>query len=129
VGDDGGSNFAPGNDMVTIVDIGTDPANPKIVANVPLMNSVWPADQPCHQPNGQLALVASSMDSIPDGPGWKASPDDKLYIIDLTTHPPVRIDTVAVGKQLGMAINRAGNLALIANRTDNSISAPSRASR
>jgi DNA-binding beta-propeller fold protein YncE len=35
----------------------------------------------------------------------------------------VSIDTVAVGKQpSGMAINRAGNLALIANRADNSIS-------
>jgi DNA-binding beta-propeller fold protein YncE len=50
-------------------------------------------------------------------------PDNKLYVIDLTTNPPALIDTVAVGKQpSGMSINRAGNLALIANRTDNSIS-------
>jgi DNA-binding beta-propeller fold protein YncE len=63
------------------------------------------------------------MDWAADGPGWKGSPDNKLYVIDLTTNPPTRIDTVAVGKQpSGMAINRAGNLALIANRADNSIS-------
>src|SRR5437773_677829 len=50
-------------------------------------------------------------------------PDNKLYVIDLTTNPPALIDTVAVGKQpSGMSINRAGNLALIANRADNSIS-------
>jgi DNA-binding beta-propeller fold protein YncE len=124
-GEDGKvQNLAPGKDTVTIVDIGTDPANPKIVGSLPLMNSVFgPPTNLAITPNGQLALVANSMDWIPDGPGWKASPDDKLYIIDLTTNPPVRIDTVAIGKQpSGMAINRAGNLALIANRADNSIS-------
>ncbi len=124
-GDDGKvQNLAPGNDVVTIVDIGTDPANPKIVTNLPLMNSVFgPPTNLAITPNGQLALVANSMDWIPDGPGWKASPDDKLYVIDLTTNPPARIATIAVGKQpSGMTINRAGNLALIANRADNSIS-------
>ena len=36
--DDGGKLVlsAPGKDVVTIVDIGTDPANPKIVDNLPL---------------------------------------------------------------------------------------------
>jgi DNA-binding beta-propeller fold protein YncE len=124
-GEDGKvQNLAPGKDAVTIVDIGTDPANPKIVASLPLMNSVFgPPTNLAITPNGQLALVANSMDWVADGAGWKASPDNKLYVIDLTTNPPARIDTVAVGKQpSGMAINRAGNLALIANRADNSIS-------
>ena len=63
------------------------------------------------------------MDWVADGAGWKAAPDNKLYVIDLTASPPRLIDTVAVGKQpSGMSINRAGNLALIANRADNSIS-------
>ena len=124
-GDDGKlQNLAPGSDTVTIVDIGTEPANPKIVASLPLMNSVFgPPTNLAITPNGQLALVANSMDWVADGAGWKAAPDNKLYVIDLTTNPPVRIDTVAVGKQpSGMAINRAGNLALVANRADNSIS-------
>jgi DNA-binding beta-propeller fold protein YncE len=117
-------NLAPGKDTVTIVDIGTDPANPKIVASLPLMNSIFgPPTNLAIAPNGQLALVANSMDWVADGPGWKASPDNKLHVIDLTANPPVRIDTVTVGKQpSGMAINRAGNLALVANRADNSIS-------
>jgi DNA-binding beta-propeller fold protein YncE len=124
-GEDGKvQNLAPGKDAVTIVDIGTDPANPKIVTNLPLMNSIFgPPTNLAITPNGQLALVANSMDWAADGPGWKPSPDNKLYVIDLTTNPPARIDTVAVGRQpSGMAINRAGNLALIANRADNSIS-------
>ena len=63
------------------------------------------------------------MDWVADGAGWKPVPDNKLYVIDLTTNPPELIDTVTVGKQpSGMSINRAGDLALIANRADNSIS-------
>lgn len=114
----------PGKDAVTIVDIGSDPANPKIVASLPLMNSIFgPPTNLGITPNGQLALVANSMDWVQDGPGWKAAPDNKLYVIDLTTNPPTQIGTVAVGKQpSGMSINRAGTLALIANRADNSIS-------
>lgn len=116
--------WPPGKDSVTIVDIGTDPANPKIVASLPLMNSIFgPPTNLGITPNGQLALVANSMDWVADGANWKSVPDNKLYVIDLTTSPPALIDTVTVGKQpSGMSINRAGNLALIANRADNSIS-------
>lgn len=124
-GDDGKVQFRPpGKDAVTVVDIGSDPANPKIVVSLPLMNSIFgPPTNLAITPNGQLALVANSMDWVKDGDNWKAAPDNKLYVIDLTTSPPTRIDTVTVGKQpSGMSINRAGNLALIANRADNSIS-------
>ena len=124
-GDDGKLQLLPpGKDAVTIVDIGTDPANPKIVASLPLMNSIFgPPTNLAITPDGQLALVANSMDWAKDGAGWKGVPDNKLYVIDLTTSPPKLIDTVAVGKQpSGMSINRAGSLALVANRADNSIS-------
>ena len=124
-GDDGKLQLLPpGKDAVTIVDIGTDPANPKIVASLPLMNSIFgPPTNLAITPDGQLALVANSMDWAPDGAGWKAVPDTKLYVIDLTTSPPKLIDTVTVGKQpSGMSINRAGTLALVTNRADNSIS-------
>jgi DNA-binding beta-propeller fold protein YncE len=124
-GDDGKVQFLPpGKDAVTIVDIGSDPAHPKIVVSLPLMNSIFgPPTNLGITPDGQLALVANSMDWVADGAGWKPSPDNKLYVIDLTASPPARIDTVTVGKQpSGMSINRAGTLALIANRADNSIS-------
>jgi DNA-binding beta-propeller fold protein YncE len=123
--DAGGFTFsAPGKDTVSIVDIGTDPLAPKIVANLPLMNSVFgPPVNLAITPDEGLALVVNSMDWQKDGAGWKPVPDNKLYVIDLTTNPPALIDTVAVGKQpSGMSINRTGNLALIANRADNSIS-------
>ncbi len=115
---------APGKDSVSIIDIGTDPLAPKIIANLPLMNSLFgPPTNLAITPDESLALVANSMDWVKDGAAWKPVPDNKLYVIDLTANPPALIDTVAVGKQpSGLSINRAGNLALIANRTDNSIS-------
>jgi DNA-binding beta-propeller fold protein YncE len=115
---------APGKDVVSIVDIGSDPMAPKIVVNLPLMNSVFgPPTNLAITPDGGLAVVANSMDWVKDGENWKAVPDDKLYVIDMKANPPKLIDTVKVGKQpSGLAINRAGNLLLIANRADKSIS-------
>ena len=114
----------PGKDTVLVIDIGTDPLAPKILANLPLMNSIFgPPVNLAITPDEGLALVANSMDWAKDGAGWKPVPDNKLYVIDLTATPPKLIDTVTVGKQpSGMSINRAGNLALIANRADNSVS-------
>src|SRR5438132_859351 len=115
---------APGKDTVSIIDIGTDPLAPRIIASLPLMNSVFgPPVNLAITPDESLALVANSMDAQQDGTGWKMVPDNKLYVIDLTASPPTLIDTVTVGKQpSGMSINRAGTLALVANRADNSIS-------
>ena len=115
---------APGTDSVMVLDIGTDPLAPKVLANLPLMNSIFgPPTNLAITPDQGLALVANSMDWQKDGAGWKPVPDNKLYVIDLTANPPVLIDTVAVGKQpSGLSINRAGTLVLIANRADNSVS-------
>jgi DNA-binding beta-propeller fold protein YncE len=123
--DDGSLQLLPpGKDSVVIVDIGTDPAKPRIVTSLPLMNSVvGPPTNLAITPDGKLALVANSLDWVPDGTNWKFVPDNKLYVIDLTSSPPALIDTVAIGKQpSGLSINRAGDLALVANRADNSIS-------
>jgi DNA-binding beta-propeller fold protein YncE len=115
---------APGNDVVSIIDIGTDPLAPKILANLPLMNSIFgPPTNLAITPDESLALVANSMDWQKDGQTWKSVPDNKLYVIDLKTTSPAVIETITVGKQpSGMSINRTGNLALITNRADNSIS-------
>ena len=113
----------PGKDTVSIVDIST-PESPRIVANLPLMNSIFgPPTNLAITPDERLAIVANSVNHVTEGAGGKFVPDNKLYIIDLTTSPPSHIATVEVGKQpSGLDINRAGNLALVANRADNSIS-------
>jgi DNA-binding beta-propeller fold protein YncE len=114
----------PGKDTVTVVDIGTDPLAPRIIASLPLMNSIFgPPTNLAITPDQSLALVANSMNWVQDGAAWKSVPDNKLYVIDLTESPPRLIDTLAIGKQpSGMSINRAGNLALVANRADSSVS-------
>jgi DNA-binding beta-propeller fold protein YncE len=116
-------NQPPGKDTVSIIDI-REPAKPRIVANLPLMNTIiGPPVNLAISPDQHLALVANSLDWVKDGDGWKGVPDNKIYVIDLTTSPPARIATVAVGKQpSGMAISRAGTLALVANRADDSVS-------
>jgi YVTN family beta-propeller protein len=113
----------PGKDTVTIVDI-SDRTKPRIVANLPIENSIFgPPTNLAITPDNKLALVANSMDVAKDGDNLKNVPDNKLYVIDLTTSPPAVIATVQTGKQpSGLAINRAGNLALVTNRADNSVS-------
>lgn len=108
-----------GKDMVSIIDI-ADPVKPRIVANLPLMNSITgPPVNLAITPDQHLALVANSLDWVKDGDGWKGVPDNKIHVIDLTASPPVQIATVEAGKQAsGMAINRAGTLALVANRAE-----------
>jgi len=113
-----------GKDSLSIIDIGTDPLAPKIIANLPLDNTiVGPPVNLAITPDESLALLANSINVVEEGGALKQVPDTRLFVIDLTANPPKLIDTVTVGKQpSGMSINRAGNLALVANRNDNSIS-------
>ena len=113
----------PGHDSVLIVDL-ADPMNPKIVANLPLKNSVvGPPVNLDIDPTGSIALVADSVNVIKDGDSLKQVPDDKVHVIDLNANPPKAIGAVTVGKQpSGLSINPAGDLALVANREDKSIS-------
>lgn len=124
--DDAGKlvTMAPGKDSVVVVDIGTNPEAPKIIANFPLMNSIFgPPTNLAITPDERLAIVANSMNWVQEGSAWKGVPDNKLYVIDLKTDAPSHIATVEVGKQpSGLAINGRGDLALVTNRADNSIS-------
>lgn len=114
---------APGKDSISIVDI-SSPESPRIVVNFPLMNSIFgPPTNLAITPDERLAIVANSVNWVQDGANWKPAPDNKLYVFNLKTSPPSHIATVEVGKQpSGIAINSRGDLALIANRNDKSIS-------
>jgi DNA-binding beta-propeller fold protein YncE len=113
----------PGKDAVLILDL-ANPLNPKIVANLPLKNSViGPPVNLDIDPTNSIALVADSIDVIKDGDALKQVPDNKIYVIDLKSNPPQLINTITGGKQAsGLSINPAGTLALVANRGDKSIS-------
>ena len=115
---------APGKDTVSVIDIGTDPMSPRTLVSLPLMNTIaGPPVNLAITPDERLAIVANSLNVVDDNGTLKQVPDNRLWVIDLTTEPPKLIDTVAVGKQpSGLSINRAGTMALIANRADGSVS-------
>ncbi len=105
----------PGKDAVTILDI-SDRMNPRIVASLALMNSVFgPPVNLAITPDESLALVANSMDWVQDGGAWKGVPGRDIFVIDLKANPPTLISTIKVGKQ-------PSGMALVTNRADNSIS-------
>lgn len=115
--------FPAGKDSVVILDL-ADPENPKIVANLPLKNSVvGPPVNVAIDPTNTIALVADSVDVTKDGDTLKMAPDNKVYVIDLKTDPPKLAGTMTVGKQpSGLSFNPPGDLALVANSADKSIS-------
>jgi DNA-binding beta-propeller fold protein YncE len=114
---------ADGKDQVLIVDL-ADPESPKIVASLPLKNSVvGPPVNLDIDPTGTVALVSDSIDDVKDGEVLKQVPDNKVYVIDLTATPPKLASTIAGGKQpSGLSFSPDGKMALVANRGDNTIS-------
>jgi DNA-binding beta-propeller fold protein YncE len=115
--------FPAGKDSVVILDL-TNPENPKIVANLPLKNSVvGPPVNVAIDPSNTIALVADSVEVAKVGHTLKMEPDNKVYVIDLKSDPPKLAGTVTVGKQpSGLSFSPPGDLALVANSADKSIS-------
>src|SRR6201987_5252256 len=73
----------PGKDQVLIVDLAS-PESPKIVASLPLKNSVvGPPVNVDIDPTGSVALVADSIDVTKDGDALKQVPDNKIYVIEM----------------------------------------------
>lgn len=112
-----------GKDSVVILDL-ADSESPKIVATLPLKNSViGPPVNVDIDPTGSIALVADSISVTKDGDTLKSAPDDKVYVIDLKAKPIKVINTLTVGQQpSGLSFNKLGTLALVTNRAGKSIS-------
>jgi len=113
----------PGKDTLSVIDI-SKPETPRIAATIPLINSVVgpPVNLAIH-PSGEIAFVANSLEPVTQGWAHRLEPDNKVFMIDLKATPPKVIGTITVGKQpSGMAISPTGDLALVANRADGTIS-------
>jgi DNA-binding beta-propeller fold protein YncE len=73
-------------------------------------------------PDESYALVTAAM-KVDPADATKQAPDDKLSVIDLKSSPPKVVQTVTVGKgAAGVSINKAGTLALVANRSEGTVS-------
>ena len=111
----------PPPDTVTIIEIGK--GQPRILAELPVPNSiVGPPQNVALSPDGALALVTSSTKLDP-ADATKTAPDDKVTVIDLKASPPAVLTTLRAGNGAsGVSINRAGTMALVANRFEGTVS-------
>lgn len=113
---------ARGVQSVSIIDIG--PSGPTVRATVEAPNSIFgPPTNLAITPDERLALVAEAVKIDPAASPPKFMPSDKVHVIDLEADPPRVIDSITVGQQpSGMAISPNGQLALVANRAETSVS-------
>ena len=111
----------PGDDTVTIIDLGVWP--PKVIAEFKAPSSVvGPPQNVAVAPDESFALVAATMKLDPADPK-KQVPDSRLSVIDLKANPPSVITTLEAGLgPSGIAINPAGTLALVANYREGTVS-------
>lgn len=111
----------PADDTVTLIDLGVSP--PKVVGELKAPSSVsGPPQNVAIAPDESIALVSANMKLDPADPK-KLVPDNRLSVIDLKAKPPTVIATLETGLgPAGISINRAGTLALVANRNDGTVS-------
>jgi len=109
----------PGKDHVLVVDIGTDPLAPQVLAmsiraliepairGPPLINTIFgPPINLAITPNQQLALVAKSMDQVTD---------NSISVLKIAGKSVKLIDTVPMGEQVAhVAIAPGGKRAVAA---------------
>jgi DNA-binding beta-propeller fold protein YncE len=119
-----GANVVPANpaaDTVSIIDLGVSP--PKLIGEVKAPASViGPPQSVAISRDETFALVTGAFKVDPADPN-KAIPDNKLSVIDLKAKPPAVIATLEAGLgAAGVSINNAGTLALVANRSEGTVS-------
>ncbi|MDB5579122.1 MAG: hypothetical protein JWR80_4298 [Bradyrhizobium sp.] len=108
-------------DSVSIIELSG--GAPRVVAELPVPASVvGPPSSVAVASDESFALVTGAMKLDPADP-TKAIPDDKLSVIDLKSSPPKLLATLQAGAgAAGVSINRAGTLALVANRSEGTVS-------
>jgi DNA-binding beta-propeller fold protein YncE len=120
--DDGTAKVVPNAppDNVTVIDLASSP--PKIVGEVLAPTSVvGPPLSVAVAPDQSIALVTGAMKV--DTAKNQQVPDNKLSVIDLQASPPHVLATLEAGLgAAGVSMNKAGTLALVANRNEGTVS-------
>jgi DNA-binding beta-propeller fold protein YncE len=108
-------------DTATVIDLGVFP--PKVIAEIEVPASViGPPLSVAITPDESLALVTAATKIDPQDP-TKTVAGSQLTVIDLKANPPKVLQRLEAGKgAAGLSINRKGDLALVANRNDNTVS-------
>ncbi|KRA59255.1 mandelate racemase [Caulobacter sp. Root655] len=109
----------PAPDSVTLIDMSASP--PRSVGDVAAPTSViGPPSSVAVAPDESFALVTAARRLTPGDP-TTISPDDVVSVIDLKTRRVTATLHAGAGAS-GVSINRAGTLALVANRAEGTVS-------
>lgn len=111
----------PVADTVNIIDLSASP--PRVIGEVKAPASVvGPPQSVAVSKDESYALVTGAFKVDPADPK-KVVPNDALSVVDLKANPPTVTATLQAGKgAAGVSINRAGTLALVANRNEGTVS-------
>ncbi len=109
----------PSPDTVSVIDMSVFP--PRLVGEVQAPTSVvGPPSSVAVAPDESFALVSAAVKKSPADPA-KTVPDNRLSVIDLKGLKVVQTLEAGAGAA-GVAINRSGTLALVANRSEGTVS-------
>jgi DNA-binding beta-propeller fold protein YncE len=111
----------PPPDTLTVIDTKSWP--PKVVAELVVPGSVvGPPFSVAVAPDESMALVTAN-EKLDPSDTTKRIPNNTMSVVDLKATPPRIIATLETGKApAGVSINRAGTLALVANRAEGTVS-------
>jgi len=111
----------PAPDTLTVIDL--KGASPKAIAEIPVPASVvGPPLSVAITPDEGLALVTSAM-KVDPADKTKTVNDNRMSVLVLSSNPPRVLATLETGASpAGLSINRQGNLALVANRGEGTVS-------
>ena len=111
----------PPADTITVIDLAVSP--PRVIGEAAVPGSVTgPPFSVAITPDESLALVGASQKIDPANPA-RVIPNNQLSVVDLKASPPRVIATLEAGAGVsGISINRAGTLALAANRAEGTVS-------
>jgi DNA-binding beta-propeller fold protein YncE len=116
---------AGGQDSLAVIDLAPARSGkpPRLLAEIPLPASiVGPPQSVAIAPDESFALVTANQKVDPADPS-KTVPDNRMSVVDLKSSPPKVLATVETGLgPAGVSISAKGNLALVANREEGTVS-------
>jgi len=112
---------SPRPDTLTVIDTKSWP--PKVVAELDVPGSVvGPPFSVAVAPDESIALVTAN-EKLDPSDATKRIANNTMSVVDLTATPPRIVATLETGRApAGVSINRAGTLALVANRGEGTVS-------
>jgi DNA-binding beta-propeller fold protein YncE len=108
-------------DTLSIIDLASSPPAVRAEITVPA-SVVGPPTSVAVTPDQRLALVTANQRPDPADPG-RLVPGTTMAVVDIAATPPRVLATLPTGLgPAGVSVNRAGTLALVANRAEGTVS-------